>query len=436
MVFMPPRHGKSTVISHHFPAWYLGRNPDKRVILASYQSSFATEWGFKAQELLKKFGPTVFGVKPSQELRARDAWGIKEHEGRMFSVGVNAAITGKGGDVIIVDDPIKSDKEAMSESIRASMKKWFSATLYTRLEPGASMIILQTRWHEDDLSGWILNEMKENGGEKWEVVNFPAIAEDNDDLGRAVGEPLCPERFDAEALGRIEKTLGSLWYRALYQQKPSMDEGNIFKSQLFKYYQRQGDQVLYGSLAVNIGDLRRFATVDLAFTEAKPGKDPDWTVIAVWGATSDKLFLLDIIRFREDIYNTVPHIYAANKKWRLAEVWVESNGFGTKVIEDARKRHRDMRIRELVADRDKMTRALAAYPYFEDGTIIFPAAAVWLKVLVKELLSFPNAQFDDQVDAISYGPLVAGVGKRRPFDSSNSESMAEVLDGLRTRRPA
>jgi len=384
-----------------------------------------------------EFGADVFGLEVDPRARAREDWGIKGHEGRMQSVGVEGAVTGKGADLVIIDDPVKNDKDAMSELKRNNAREWYRSTLRTRLEPGANIIILQTRWHEDDLSGWLMEEATKGNGEDFEIINFPAIAEENDALGRKPGEALCPDRFDELALSIIRKALGSKWFTALYQQKPRLDSGNIFKRHLFTYYNRAGGEILFDGRSIPISNLRRFATVDLAFTEKQQANDPDWTVIAVWGTDGEHLFLLDLIRFQEEVFDTVPGLRRAYAKWKLSEIYIETNGFGSKIINAARKgiHGKAMRIKEVTADRDKVTRALAAYPYFEDGTIIFPLDAVWLGELEKELLSFPKARHDDQVDAIAYGPLVGGVGVVRPFDVAG-RSPSTVLESMRTKRPA
>jgi hypothetical protein len=172
---VPPRHGKSELVSKYFPAWFLGVYRNRRIILAGYEASFAASWGRKARTLLESHGD-MFGVQVDQKSSASDAWNIKGAEGGMQTAGVGGPITGKGADVLIIDDPIKNYEEAHSETFREKTWDWFTSTAYTRLEPNGTVILVQTRWHEDDLAGRIIRDMKH---EKWRVINFPALADVN-----------------------------------------------------------------------------------------------------------------------------------------------------------------------------------------------------------------------------------------------------------------
>src|SRR5690348_3861723 len=195
MVFMPPRHGKSELVSHYFPAWYLGTRPNRRVILTSYEADFAATWGRKVRDVLAEFGPTLYGVRVRDDSSAANRWDLAEHTGGMVTAGVGGPITGRGADVLIIDDPVKNADDALSATMRERVWEWWRSTAYTRLEPSGAAVLVMTRWHEDDLAGRLLGEM-EQGGEHWEVLRLPAIAEEEDDaLGRHPGEALWPQRF-------------------------------------------------------------------------------------------------------------------------------------------------------------------------------------------------------------------------------------------------
>ena len=155
----------------------------------------------------------------------------------MVTAGVGGPITGKGADILIIDDPVKNAEEANSQTYRDKTWEWYQSTAYTRLEPKGAIILIMTRWHEDDLAGRLLKHMQNGTGEKWEVINLPAIAEENDLLGRKPGEPLWPERYDLKELNRIKDTTGSYWWSALYQQRPQPPEGGLLKRSWIKYYQ-------------------------------------------------------------------------------------------------------------------------------------------------------------------------------------------------------
>ena len=185
MVTLPPRHGKSQLISQYFPAWYLGTFPDRRTILTSYEAGFAAGWGRRARDVLEEFGPEVFEVSVREDSSAADRWDINGHVGGMITAGVGGAITGRGADLLIIDDPVKNSEDAASKTMRDKAWEWYQSTAYTRLEPGGAIILVMTRWNEDDLAGRILKE-SQTGGEKWEVMNLPAIAEEGI-IGLAAG---------------------------------------------------------------------------------------------------------------------------------------------------------------------------------------------------------------------------------------------------------
>lgn len=190
----PPRHGKSEFISRYLPAWYVARYPERRVILASYAAEFARSWGRKARALVEEFGPEWFGVEVSKEQHAAVDWELADHGGGMVTAGVGGPLTGRGAHLMIIDDPVKNDEEALSERTREHHWDWWQATASTRLEPGGVAIVMATRWHKDDLTGRLLRAASDGEGEPVTRVCLPAIATDGDYLGRQPGEPLWPER--------------------------------------------------------------------------------------------------------------------------------------------------------------------------------------------------------------------------------------------------
>lgn len=214
---MPPRHGKSELISRWFPLWVLETYPDWRVILSSYEASYAASWGRKVRDAISNNGDQLL-VRISGNSSAADYWETTKGGG-MMTAGAGGALTGKGANVLIVDDPLKNWAEANSPVVRERIWDWWQSTAYTRLEPDGIAIIVQTRWHEEDLAGRLLRGGSE-GRENWDLLNLPAIAEPGDMLGRQIGEPLWPERFDSESLQRIQGTLDTHVWLPLYQQRP------------------------------------------------------------------------------------------------------------------------------------------------------------------------------------------------------------------------
>lgn len=229
---MPPRHGKSEYCSRFLPSWYLGTFPNNRVILSSYAEGYAAGWGRKSRETIDEWSG-LLGVSVSRDSAAANRWDIQGHEGGMITSGVGGSITGRGANLLIVDDPIKNDEEAASPVIREKTWDWWRATAFTRLEPDGIALVVHTRWHEDDLIGRILTHAKESE-EELIIVNFPAIAEQNDALGRQPGEALWADRFGVEWLKRMEQTLGEYFFSALYQQRPVPPGGGCFKREHFQ----------------------------------------------------------------------------------------------------------------------------------------------------------------------------------------------------------
>lgn len=404
MISMPPRHGKSELVSKYNPAWYLGRFPDRRVILTSYEADFAAEWGRKARNVLDEFGPAYFGVRVSDDSSAANRWTIEGHEGGMVTAGVGGPITGRGADLLIVDDPIKNEEEANSQTIRDKIAGWFSSTAYTRLEPKGAVIIIQTRWHEDDLTGRLLLE-EIDGGDRYRKVILPAEALEDDVLGRAPGEALWPERWPLEYLKRRAKKLGSYRYAALYQQSPQPAGGAVFKRENFRYFWEMGNYYLLrknnGVKRVAKSDCWRFQTIDPAGTEKQLS---DYFVVMTLDVSPDNEIL--VVDVRREKAETTKHdrIMAESKgNWHPSYQAVESKSFGLNIFQ--RLRNKGYAITELKADSDKVSRARPAQAMMEAEQFFFRAGAEWLGDYEAELLVFPKGKHDDMVDTTSYAAI-------------------------------
>lgn len=421
IVTLPPRHGKSSLISQYFPAWYLGLYPNRRILLASYEASFAASWGRRARDVLTQWGPSLFGVTVSDVTSAQDEWEVVPVEGAeedaaiirggMVTAGVGGSITGRGAHVLIIDDPVKNQDDARSKTLQEKQLDWFLSTAYTRLEsdPEGAVIIIMTRWNEGDLVGRILAAEKEASDEekeRWTIVNLPALAEDDDPLGRERGEALWPERFPVERLHRIRRRLGGYWFAALYQQRPQPEEGGIFKRQHFRYYQTElVDDALYLILPGENGgryypdkECWSFATIDLA---ASLKTSADWTVIAIWTVTpATDVLLRQVIRFRLEGPDQPDQIIFAYHRWRLAVIGVEKAFWGITLIQLLLRK--GYPVIPLETDVDKIARALPAGALYQAGMVWHPVYADWLDEWEAELISFPNAAHDDQVDTAGH----------------------------------
>lgn len=361
IVAMPPRHGKSELVSRYLPAWYLGRFPKRKVMLASYQAQFAASWGRKARDVLCEYGPELFGVRVAGGARAAEFWELEGHGGVMVSAGVGGALTGKGAHLLVIDDPIKNAEEAASELMREKAWNWWLSTARTRLAADAAVVLVMTRWQEDDLAGRLLAAQAAGEGDQWELLELPALCEsDQDPLGREPGAALCPglgfsERFMADT----RRALGSYFFSALYQQRPHPPEGLLFKRRDFRYYQgwsaelapdalltlESGEQLLPRGL----DHLTVFQTVDVAASEKESA---DYTVVATWAVTRERdLILLDVARQRFELLAVGKFIEREYRRYSPSFVGVEQFGHGLGVVQELNRK--GLPIRSLAADKDR-----------------------------------------------------------------------------------
>lgn len=411
MVFMPPRHGKSETVSRWFPAWYLLNFPDKRVMLASYEASFAAGWGSKVRDIFN-LHCAARGLRVRPNVAAKEWWEIDKWDtelqtwvptgGGMYTAGVRGGLTGKGGDMVIIDDPIKNAEESLSPTIRKNNEDWYLSTLYTRLEPGSKLVIIETRWHEDDLAGKRLEEERLGGPEHWEVINFPALAEENDALGREPGEALWPERFDAPKLRNIEKVQGAYWFSAMYQQRPiPLGKGQFQQQWLGRYEIIGSTYVLYhpdGRQSVwAVDQCIKFSTVDLA-TSIK--QTADYTVISTWALTPNhELILVDVYRAQMEGPDHVAMLQSVWQNHQPVGFWIEQAGFQLSTIQTALRA--GLPVMPIAPKGDKLERSISAAVRMKAGYYFFPKGTLYAEE-EKELWRFPGGGHDDFVDTVSY----------------------------------
>lgn len=403
----PPRHGKSELCSHYFPAWYLGAFPDHRVILTSYESTFADSWGRKVRNTLEEYGKEFYGIEVDPRSSAASRWDIKGHAGGMITAGVGGAITGRGGNLLIVDDPVKDMATAQSEVFRQKHWEWYGSTFRTRWEPDGIILLIGTRWHEDDLLGRVIRAMKEDGGEfgdefsedRFFRVRLPAICEPPDDeypepdpLGRTPGEALWPERFPVPALAPQQRKV-YVW-AALYQQRPAPLEGGLFKAEWFEVVPYPG------------GKFRKVVRYwDLAATDPKKGEDPDWTVGLLLGEHTNGLhYVLDVTRFRKSpgkIEAELRKTAVLDGKSVRVRVEQDPGSAGKMVIRSlGRTVFRGFPFRGARTTGDKMLRAEVVAGACEREEIKV-VRGPWNREFFREITRFPNDAHDDQVDAFS-----------------------------------
>lgn len=392
IVTMPPRHSKSECCSKKFPVWHLGRNPNDEIILASYSIDLSRSFSRIARDTLEA-NQKVFGVKLDPNHSTAESWGLQGKRGGLVAAGVGGSITGKGARIAIIDDPIKNAEEANSQVIRDKIWEWYQSTLYTRLTPDGRIIVVMTRWHEDDLVGRLLQKEQHEIAEgshvedRWEVVNLPAIAEDGDILGRSPGEALWADYgFNLERLEQIRRDVGSYVFNALYQQRPSAAEGSMFKRTWWRFYDiapSTFDDVLQ--------------SWDMSF---KGSDGSDFVVGQVWGRIGANKYLLDQVRKRMDITETLDHIKRITIKYPQARLkLIEDKANGSAVISLLKNTIPGMI--PINPDKSKIARASAIIPDVEAGNIYLPRNVGWISEFLDECNAFPRGAHDDQVDAMT-----------------------------------
>lgn len=403
---MPPRHGKSYTISSPLPAWYLGNWPDRRVMLGSHTAELSTGFGRKARDLLSRFGPQFFGVSVREDSRAADRWEVARHGGEMYSLGIGGPATGRGADLLILDDFCKNAEEALSPTYRQKAWDWYTTTWLTRKQPGASEVIVATRWHDDDLIGRRLADLK---GESVRVLRLPAIAEEDDELGRAPGEALWPDKYPLARLEEIKRTQ-SFWFNALYQQRPTPLGGTLFRSDWFKRFawvsgagpQSEGIVVADTGARYLHGNVRRLMIVDPSLGQ----KNSDRVAAGIFGITSDnrRVCVLHMVSERIPIELIVPRLKKLATDWRVDACLMEANGFQVTLARSARD-SLPCPVREIdPKGKSKLVRGTPAVELAAAGDLLVPESAPWLGEFIGELCNWTGSDGDrdDQVDVVSY----------------------------------
>jgi predicted phage terminase large subunit-like protein len=387
VISMPPRHGKSWLTSLYTPAWYLSLWPDRSIILASYEATFAATWGRGVRNFLQE-NQGDLGVRLAEDSLSADRWNTTQGGG-MVTAGIGGPITGRGGHLLI----IKNWEEAASDLIREKQIEWFNSTLYTRAEPGASIIVLMTRWHEHDLAGYLLTEHHD----KWEEIKLPAIAEENDPLGRAVGDALCPERYSAEMLANIKAAVGPRVWNSLYQQRPAPLEGNLFKEEMFEY----GPIPQEFDFTFIMGD-----------TAYKDKQENDFTVFTAFGVKGESLFVIDVLRGRIQASDIeAPALAFINRfsSYGFRGAYIEPKGHGIYLNQALPRKGvlmpSESQLKEFYSDRhlNKVERANNAIPYLVNRKVRINEKISCKEELRAECLSFPRAKHDDFVDTLVDG---------------------------------
>ena len=415
-VSMPPRSGKSHLSSEFFPVWLLHKHPDWKIGLISHSPSLATSWGRSVRRVIEEYGAQL-GIELAKDAGAVSDWETTKGGGIISRSAPGQSITGYGFKILLIDDPVKNFATAHSEDARNKLWQWWTGDAFTRLEPPSLTVVVGTRWHEDDMIGRLLSKEHEGNPDDWEVISFPAIAENDDVLGRAPGEPIISPIIDesqTEAVERwdeVRESVGEYAWAALYMQRPSPAQGAIFETDKFRYWTTDPEMLIDDDPSVRLIDPLRMSHArwidswDAAF---KGTDSSDFVVGQRWAIDGKDRFLIEQERDRWSFTQTVERV----KRWETDAV-VGSNWVYEKLIEDKAngpaiidtlKTH-VQGIKPITPKSSKEARARAVTPEVEAGHIYLPhpdePGNEWVRDFVSECRAFPSGANDDQVDAMT-----------------------------------
>ena len=405
MVFLPPRSSKSVICSKLFPAWYIGRNPSHEIMSVSHSDQLASDFGRSVRDIVNSedYSKIFNGIRLRSDVKAAGKWKTNKN-GSYYAAGVRSQIAGRGAHIALLDD-VMSEEDAISENGRRYIKEWYPSGLRTRVMPNGAIIIINTRYHFDDICGWLLKQEQElEMDNKWDVIRIPAWLDEESAelLDLPIGSSYFPEwkpdsvlRIDEQ---EIKASNGSRYWNALYMQDPQPDEGGIIKKKWFKTWEYEDPPACDFILQ----------TYDTAFSTKSTA---DNSVIQTWGIFTSmdedvngyeqptgNLILLSNVYGRyeyPELRRLAQEMYA---EYKPDVCVVEKKASGQSLIQDMRRSR--IPILEYMPDRDKVSRVYAASPYLEAGKVWLPDTE-WADALFMESIQFPNAAHDDMVDCMT-----------------------------------
>ena len=408
MVFLPPRSSKSVICSKLFPAWYIGRNPEHEILTVSHSDQLSSDFGRSVRDVVntEEFSKIFSGVQLRSDVRAAGKW--KTNQGGMYyAAGVRSQIAGRGAHIAILDD-VMSEEDSYSEAGRKYVKEWYPAGLRTRIMPNGAIVIINTRYHYDDLCGWLLKQQEDMGEYEtipWEVIKIPAWLDEDaaELLDLPVGGSYFPEWKPDEVLqvdeNEIKASNGARYWNSLYMQDPTPEEGGLIKKRWLQYWEY--DEPPSCDFIIQ--------TYDTAFSTRTTA---DFSVIQTWGIFymhneteqgyeeyAPQLILLGNIKGRFEYPELRRMAQKLYNEHRPDVCMIEKKASGQSLIQDMRRG--GLPVMEYLPDRDKVARVYAATPSMEAGRVWFPKGRKWAEELVDELITFPNGAHDDQVDAMT-----------------------------------
>lgn len=395
LISLPPQHGKSMAVAETLPSYFNARNPDKTTMLISYNQDSARRFGRKNRYKLKTYAPEIFGQHIDDRNSSVEEFGIKGHTGLIRSIGVNGSITGYAGNLIIIDDPYKNSQDANSATIRSSIQSIFDDSISTRMHPGTLLIVIHTRWHEDDLIAYLSRFYKNRA----EIIRIPAecVDESSDPLGRKLGEFLWSEHHGVQYY--LDKKKNRRVWNALYQQDPTPQDGSLFKKSEFRFYNRESI-CISGTNKIDTSKFKRFCmSWDCTF---EGDVTSDFVSGQVWGMLENgDYYLLERVHKQLDFTDTASTIYKLACKYPyIRNLIIEKKANGHAIINTLEKVYNIRTIAE-VPKESKEVRASAIAYVVNDGRVFLPDDMVDMESFLDEFTNFPKGRHDDDVDSFS-----------------------------------
>lgn len=400
LISTPPQHGKSVTITETYPAYHLCKHQEDKVIVISYGDDLAERFGKRNLEKVKAYGH-IFGTGVNVKKGTAREFELSNEKGRIISKGFGSGITGHSGDLILIDDPVKNAQQADSQAFRNSIWDEFDFTVKSRTSAGAKIIVIMTRWHEDDLAGRIIKEYPD----RTTIINLPCECEEPDVLGRRpkgmngddrVGDALCPEigkgnDWLADFKSTYTSRTGTRAWNALYQGRPTSMEGNILMREWWEYYERKD----YENGVLKFDTM--IMSVDAAF---KDGAQNDRVAIEVWAKKENRIYLVDLINEHLNFKATMQKITMLKARYpQVGAILIEDKANGTAIIQVLKSEI--MGIIPVTPDASKEARVNAVSPYIEAGNVYLPKDKKFTWEFIDQCAKFPNDSHDDMVDAMS-----------------------------------
>jgi predicted phage terminase large subunit-like protein len=392
IINMPPRHTKSEFASYLLPAWFLGKYPNKKIIQCSNTAELAVGFGRKVRNLVdgEAFAKVFPNVALRQDSKAAGRWSTNAN-GEYFAIGVGGTVTGKGADLLIIDDPHSEQEAALAAgdpNIYDKVYEWYSSGPRQRLQPGGSIVIVMTRWGKRDLTGQVIKAAAQRGGEEWEVIEFPAILPS--------GNPLWPEFWSFSELDALRTELPNQKWQAQYQQSPTSESSAIVKREWWKVW--EGEDPPYCDFTLMAWD-----------TAFEKSNRADYSACTIWGVfyhpddvgqEQANLILLNALRDRVEFPELKKMVIENYREWEPDSVIIEKKASGAPLIYELRSMGIPVQEFTPVRGNDKITRLNAVSDLFASGRIWAPNRQ-WAEEVIDEVASFPSGEHDDYVDTVS-----------------------------------